>query len=53
MYCGAFVADQIPLDAKDSSMSGKDKAYFNKDGKGNIAVDVDYKVYENLDVLKG
>jgi len=51
MYCGAFVADQIPLDAKDSSKTGKGKVFVEKDGKGSIAVNVnvDQKVYEKLE----
>jgi hypothetical protein len=40
MYCGAFVADQIPLDAKDSSNTGEDNVFVEKDGKGSIAVNV-------------
>jgi len=51
MYCGAFVEDQIPLDAKDSSKTGKDNVFVEKDGKGSIAVNVnvDQKVYEKLE----
>ena len=51
MYCGAFVADQIPLDAKDSSNTGEDNVFVEKDGKGSIAVNVsvDQKVYEKLE----
>lgn len=48
MYCGAFVADQIPLDPKDSSKTGKDNVFVEKDGKGSmtVKVNVDQKVYE-------
>jgi len=49
MYCGAFVADQITLDEKDSLKTVKDNVFVEKDGKGSMTVNVDQKVYEKLE----
>jgi len=51
MYCGALVADQIPLDRKDASETGKDNVFVEKAGKGSraVTVHVDQRVYEKLE----
>jgi len=51
MYCGALVADQIPLDAEDASETGKDNVFVEKTGKGSGAVNlhVEQRVYQKLE----
>jgi hypothetical protein len=51
MYCGALVANQIPLAEKDASGQRKGTVVVEKDGKGSIALNINtgQKVYKLLE----